>query len=152
MAAFSYEYRTPGLFRTPAQVAGEIMEQLEQSEQGLSPATLLDASRDANAPLHDEFEWDDAKAAEGYRLNQAGALIRNIRVVITEEQAEQRERAFVNVDYGKGAYVAIASALTNEVWKKNLLEYARRDMSLFQAKYSRLEELAGVISAMQEVL
>ena len=150
MAAFSYEYKVPGLQKAPAQVAGEIMAELEQSEQGLSPASLLDASRDENAPLHGEFEWDDAKAAESYRLKQAGDLIRNIRIVIDDSQ-EQPERAFVNVNYGQSAYVSLQSALTNESWKESLLCSAKRDMELFRAKYRRLEELAEVLTAMQKV-
>ena len=65
MAAYMYEYRVKGLVKAPAQVAGEIMEQLEQSEQGLSPASLLDASRDESAPLHGEFECRTGVPAAG---------------------------------------------------------------------------------------
>jgi len=151
MAAFVYEYRVKGLVKAPAQVAGEIMEQLEQSEQGLSPASLLDASRDENAPLHGEFEWRDDIAAEQYRLNQASGIIRNIVRITVETQEEVPVRAFVSTGERKQTYVSIATALTNEQWRKNLLESAKRDMQAFTAKYRNLDEMSEVLTAMQKV-
>lgn len=49
----------------------------------LTPAAVVDAARDESHPLHDRFEWDDSKAAEAHRLNQARVLIRSVRVVVT---------------------------------------------------------------------
>ena len=151
MSAYIYEYRCKGLQKAPAQVAGEIMEQLEQSEAGLSPASLLDASRDENAPLHNEFEWRDDVAAEQYRLTQAGGIIRNVYRISVETQEQSPVRAFVSTGERKQAYASIATALTNEQWRKNLLESAKRDMESFSAKYRNLDELSEVLNAMQKV-
>ena len=151
MAAYMYEYRVKGLQKVPAQVAGEIMEQLEQSEAGLSPASLLEASRDENAPMHNEFEWRDDVAAEQYRLNQAGCIIRNVYRISVETQEQAQVRAFVSTGERQQAYVSIATALTNEQWRKNLLESAKRDMQAFSAKYRNLDELSEVLNAMQKV-
>lgn len=148
MAAFSYEYRTPGLYKTPADVAGAICQQLSDSEAGLSPATLLEASRADDAPLHGEFEWRDDVAAEKYRLSQAQGIIRNLRIVITRvDGTEQKERSFVVTPDRNSTYVPLQSALTNEVWRSHLLQQAREDMELFQKKYGRLTELADVLWA-----
>ena len=152
MAAFSWEYRVPGLQKVSAQVAGEMMEQLEQSEKGLSPETLLDANRDENAPLHGEFEWDDAVAAEEYRLNQASGIIRNIIRITVETEEKNYVRAFVPTGERKQAYVSIATALTNEQWRKNLLEQAKRDMKSFSDKYRNITELSDVLTAMQQAM
>lgn len=151
MAAYSYEYRVKWLQKAPAQVAGEIMEQLEQSEAGLSPASLLDVSRDENAPLHGEFEWRDDVAAEQYRLNQAGGIIRNVYRITIETQEQAPVRAFVPTCERQNVYVSIATALTNEQWRKNLLESAKRDMQAFSAKYRNLDELSEVLNAMKKV-
>lgn len=152
MAAFIYEYKCKGLQKVSAQVAGEIMEQLEQSEAGLSPASLLDASRDEQAPLHGEFEWRDDVAAEQYRLTQAGGIIRNIVRITVETQEKAPVRAFVSTGERKQAYVSISTALTNEQWRKNLLESAKRDMQSFTAKYRNLDELSEVLTAMQKAV
>lgn len=153
MAAFTYEYRVPGLFKAPAEVAGAICQQLTDSATGLSPATLLDASRDSTAPLHDEFEWRDDVAAEKYRLGQAQKIIQNLRIVVTRQDGtEEKERSFVITPGGKSAYVTLNAAFTNEEWRSNLLKQAREDAEVFLAKYRRLEELADVATAMHDFM
>lgn len=153
MAAFSYEYRVPGLFKAPAEVAGVICQQLSDSEAGLSPATLLDASRDSASPLHDDFEWRDDVAAEKYRLGQAQRIIQNLRIIVTREDGgSEKERSFVVTPGGNSANVALTAALTNDEWRKHLLQQARKDAEIFMAKYRRLEELADVNAAMKAFL
>ena len=66
-------------------------EQLEQTV-GLTQQTVLDANRPADAPLHNEFEWDDTEAAEKYRLHQAGHLIRSL-VIVPECEEPQSDKA-----------------------------------------------------------
>lgn len=149
-----YSYRINGLNKAPAQVAGEVCEALTKTEAGLTPQTLLDASRDESAPLHDEFEWNDEIAAEGYRRQQAQSIIQNIVIVSsTEEQQETVVRSFVSIPKHteRNAYVPINVVLGNESMKEGLLDYAKREMKSFIAKYSQLKQLAGVIEEMRKV-
>lgn len=155
MAAFTcaYSYKVPGLYKTPAEVAGAICQQLSESEAGLSPTTLLDASREPNAPLHGEFEWRDDVAAEKYRLNQAQRLIQNI-VITTKRQdgSDVSDRSFVLKPGGTSQYTPIQSALSREDWKDFLLETARCELKAFSAKYRRLKELSSVTEAIDTFL
>lgn len=148
-----YQYRVKGLQKVPAQVAGEVCEWLENSEQGLSPRTLLDASRDANAPLHNEFEWNDSEAAERYREQQAGSIIRNLYIVSAERREEDTARAFVSVhtEQKQGTYHNLKVVLDNEAMREKLFASAKRDMQSFIAKYKTLEVLSNVIAEMQLV-
>ena len=153
MAAFSYTYKTPGLYKVPADVAGEVCEQLQNSEAGLSPATLLEASRSESAPLHGEFEWNDSEAAEKYRLHQAAGLIRNLTIVSKRTDGSSvSDRAFVVTPGGESKYTALSHALSREDLRDALLESARRDAKCFIAKYKRLAEVSGVTAAMQAFL
>lgn len=150
-----YEYKVKGLMKASAQVAGEMCEALEQSAMGLSPRTLLDANREASAPLHDEFEWNDSEAAERFRLNQAATIIRNIVIVRTEQSGTPTPsvRAFVNVrDEAQRSYVGIARAMSDEAMKESLMKSAIRDMDAFKNKYHELQELSSVINAMNPYL
>lgn len=146
-----YSFKVEGLYKVPAQTAGEVCAALECSEAGLSPASLVNASRPEGAPLHGEFEWNDAVAAEQYRQTQAAGIIRNLTVVVTS--SEEQPRAFVNIKQNEasGSYISIARALDNDEWKKQMLTAAKRDMNLFIAKYRGLSELAGVIEEMRKV-
>ena len=51
----------------------------------LRPAAVVEAARDESSPLHGAFCWDDTKAAELYRLDQAQRLIRSFRVKIESD-------------------------------------------------------------------
>ena len=149
----AYEYKVKGLFKVDAQVAGEVCEKLQNSPQGLSPETLLEASSDASAPLHDEFEWRDDVAAQKYRLQQAANLIRCITLVVDTNDIEgDNPRAFVCTPGNKSAYVSLKSALSNDVWREHLLKQARDELRWFQGKYRQLDELAGVNAEIDKFL
>jgi hypothetical protein len=61
----------------------------------LEPDIVLEAARDERSPLHGEFEWDTEEAAYRWRLEQARALIRSVRVVVTVEDHEYSVPVFV---------------------------------------------------------
>jgi len=172
MQAFEYKYRVSGIHKTPAQVAGEVCEELSHSELGLTPQTLVDFSRPVESPTHQEFEWDDSLAAEEYRKTQAAKLIRNIVAVKIEETTSERvisiieeqrssersadnrvtQRCFVSTGERDHNYVTIEDAMENSVWRANLLEAAKRDMKAFVSKYRMLKELSNIIVEMDELL
>lgn len=152
MAAFEYEWKVR-THKVAAQVAGEVFERLANSEAGLTPATLLDASRDESAPLHCEFEWRDDVAAEKYRLGQSQCLIQDLRTTIVRKEGKAEQiRAFVCTGERKSEYVPLDVALGRDDWKSNLLNQARKDAEYFVAKYRQLEELSGVVAAMSDFL
>ena len=151
MAAYTYEYRVNPGYAVPAQVVGELCEQLEGTEEGLTPHTFIEASRDPSSPTHIMLEWNDDIAAEKYREHQARKIIGNIRIVKEENDTSYLERGFVSIPGGTNTYVTMQSALNRDDWRKHLLDDARRDMECFKAKYRRLTELAAVIAEMDKV-
>lgn len=152
MPAYSYEYKINGIVKAPAQDVGKLFERLERSKAGLTPSSVLNASLEEGTLLHSSFEWDDAKAGEKYRLQQARFIIQNIVVIEQTDTDSEREnkpdRAYVITPGRKGNYVALENALTKAEWRQHLLNEARDDMDIFTAKYRRLSELADVIQSM----
>ena len=55
---------------------------IENRQGRLDPQSVVAAARNKKSPLHKQFEWDDTKAAEKYRLEQARELIRLVRVEV----------------------------------------------------------------------
>src|SRR5258708_6107559 len=56
---------------------------LEHQNGRLIPADVVQAARDPDSPLHSHFIWDDTEAAQRYRLIQASAVIRSVKLEIT---------------------------------------------------------------------
>lgn len=84
-----------------------IREELEKlgTETRLTPETVVEAARDPRSPLHDRFQWDDSVAGEAYRLQQARALIKQVRVdVVRADQTVIRAPVFVRAPEGGEGY------------------------------------------------
>ena len=151
-----YEWKFP--MPVDAQIAGEELARIEGEHSNLTPELVLEESRNESAVLHPCFEWDDSIAAEKYRLDQAGYLLRNIVITVTktadakvDAPEEVKVRAFVNVsEEKKGVYVPIKTALSQENYRKRVLENALAELLMFQNKYSIYVELAGVCKAIEE--
>ena len=152
-----YEYKWRYMqYPVPAQEAGEYMRELSEKEGGLTARSLLNHSREEDALLHPCFEWDDGKAAEAYRLNQAGDIIRNVVAVAVDNAPVEEVRAFVSTtDYGvpnEGVYKPVIEALADEETKEIVLKNAIREAYAFKKKYKNLNELSGVFDAIDELV
>lgn len=58
------------------------IEALRDANGLLNPEAIVEAAADPTSPLHGHFEWHDDKAAKLYRLGQARALIRSLRIPV----------------------------------------------------------------------
>lgn len=65
-----------------AKIRAQALKELEDRYGRVTARQLLEAARNKKHPLHREFEWNDSKAAERYRLIQAGEIIRSVRVKV----------------------------------------------------------------------
>ena len=144
-----YSYKSGAQLKVSADVAGQVCQELEESG-GLTAKRLLDASRPVDAPLHDEFEWDDTEAAEKYREHQAAHIIRCI-VVRPEAVAQEPVRAFVNVSEEQRSYRSLDVVLQQTNLREQLLGQALKDLKAFEVKYSTLSELAEVFAAIHQL-
>ena len=82
------EWRIKGIYKADAQkVADEI------GDKKVTPQEILEKARDETSELHKCFEWDDSVAAERYRLQQAGNVLRML-VFAPKTREEQPVRCF----------------------------------------------------------
>ena len=150
--AMAYRWKSNTRIKTDANIAGAVMEKLAE-EGRLTPRNLVDESRDKDAPLHQEFEWDDSVAAENYREEQARGMIRFLEVVHEETKKEEPAvRAFVRaVPEAKHEYEPFGIVISDERKYSYLLEQATRELMAFSRKYAMLKELEPVMQAIQMV-
>ena len=131
-------------------------EQIAAKNNGLLRAEdVVEFARDARTALHHCFEWDDNKAAEAFRRQQARQLI---RVVVAVTPANERKyRAYVSLKpdrygYPGGGYRAFVTTMTDGDMRKQLLADAYEEMQAFLVKYEDLKELSEIFEAMQRVV
>lgn len=158
---YAYRDRCVAPSKQTAQVVGEEIARIAQKHGGhASRSVIVDESRPEDAVLHEDFEWNDAVAAEKYRGVQAGEIVRSIVEVIVDEttQAESHTRAFVSVavkptnQENPRAYETIDAVMADE--HKRRLHVNACLMRLVRARdeYRNLNEFAIVWNALDEVV
>ena len=136
--------------RAGPQLIGEALEVIRLANAGeLHPRAVVEDARPPESPLHPHFEWNDAKAAEAHRLDQARALIRSIRVV----DDDRSRPAFLSVRSDIGiAYRSISEVLTSADLRQRILEQAERDLNSWTARYRELKEIVELVLPAQQEL
>lgn len=77
----------------------EVVEKLA-AESGTGTVTadaLVEAAQDPAHPMHDHFEWDDAKAAHAHRLQTARGILASVAVATTVTNPVTSEPVVVTV-------------------------------------------------------
>ena len=146
-----YQWKSGSRIKANAQASGELFEQLSKTEEGLTAKTLLEANKPKNAPLHAEYEWDNKKAAEEWRLHQSRHFINSLSIVTTVKEKETPVRAFfITTEANK--YEPITAIVQEENKYNSLLSTALSELKAFERKYNTLTELTPVFEAISEVL
>ena len=132
----------------------KVYEEISSLGETYSKEDIVNKARDKNTELHSCFEWDDTKAAEKYRLTQAGDIVRHLYLVRQEDDGEEkpetegkivvdRFRCFSNL--GKNnEYENTITIVRNEDKYQLLLEQAKRELAAFKQKYAILKELKPI--------
>jgi hypothetical protein len=127
----------------------------------LTAAVVVEEAAPADSPLHDEFTWDDAEAGHQYRLVQARALIRSVRIrVIDADPKSETIRAFVHVpsagrestgDSDDGAppvdagYLPVEDVGQSDRLRTIALSQMEREWRLFRRRWQQYAEFWALI-------
>ena len=131
--------------------AVERVRQIYASGRTGLPAAVLEDAREPTSPLHGYFEWDDGAAAEAYRLNQAGQVVRRVMVTVIPSPDAQpiRVRAYVArreiaqkaEDTEPGEYIAIEEVAGATAYELSLRDSIKRDLLRIRRKYDNTDAL-----------
>lgn len=120
------------------------LEKVRAAHRGrLHPKVVVNAARDPKSPLHSKFEWNNTKAAEAYRLEQAAELIRS--VTFLPKGSDEPIRAYVSLSsdrLGKSGYRAMMDVLSDAQLTAVLVEDAKQELLLFQQRFDRLRKIS----------
>lgn len=145
---YVWDGRIPG----SAQECGEELASLERRHgRSLTPRVVVDAARSEESPLHRCFEWNDAEAAEKFRLEQARQVIRSIRVVRSDAPANTPMRVFINIQQAdEQSYVPVSRVLSEpELFERARAQFVA-ESERFAEKYREFEALKKLVDDMRE--
>ncbi|MDO1560425.1 hypothetical protein Q0812_13400 [Brevundimonas sp. 2R-24] len=149
-----YAWKPGSRINLDAEKAGRELEDIrKQSGGALTQEAVVERARSANSVLHSHFTWEDAEAAEKWRLSQAGDLIRAIVIDVSRSNVEESKllRAFVNVEQkGQRHYTSTVVALSDIDLRAQVLRRAWEELEAWRQRHAELVEFARVFSAIDE--
>ena len=138
-------WRVNGIYEANAQKVAE-----EIGDGKFDYKDIVEKARDESTELHKCFEWDDTKAAEKYRLQQARNVVQML--VFTPTKKEEQPLRVFQITQDKNVYQPTKLFLQNKSEYEALLERALRELEAFKKRYSTLAELEEVFDAIEKAL
>ena len=147
----AFEWKPDSRFSVGAQIVGERLESIKARRGAITPRAVVDDAKQKSSPLHKLFTWDDAKAADYWRVEEARKVIQSIVLVKVDGAPVAREtRAFVHISTGGERYEPIQHAMAVAELRDEVLERARQEILNWRARYAAYEEFATVHAAVDE--
>lgn len=145
--------------KADAQAIGGELESLQRQNGGrLTARVVVDEARTSESPLHGCFEWDDLRAAELHREDQARHLLACIRVVEARDAngaPSQTIRAFVNLtetvgDEEQRGYIPIARVRSDAELLRQAISQAAKDLQNFESRYEAFAAIRDIAKGARE--
>lgn len=115
----------------------------------LTPGIVVQEARAKNHPLHDRFEWDDKRAGDAWRRQQAHELIRSVRVVYreaTETDPEASVRAWHAVRSDQEHVYEPAQVIAEDpLLTQMLLRDMEREWKQLHRRYGHMVEFIELV-------
>ena len=135
-------WETKGLFKADAT---QCAEEIKTLGEGFAASDVVNLASDEGTELHKCFTWDNDKAADKWRLQEARIIVSNLKITYIknedEEPVETKVRVFYKNDSSKSSYKSTPFIVSEMDEHEKLLERAKRELEMFRAKYKMLTEL-----------
>jgi len=139
-------------FRATDKVVREELDKLVDEGSGrLDPETVVRAAKARTHPLHRYFEWDNSRAAHSFRVSQARALIREVRVIVKTEVTAVTSVAYVrdpSASSRERGYVALHAVKPES---ERALEVVRQEMVRVEGALARARGVAAAVGLADEL-
>jgi len=128
-----------------AAIIGGILEQFGDS---LTPEQLVEIARPTRSPIHKLFCWDNTKAANMYRVEQARYIIRHVEIEIVYDKKPMRTRAYHAVVIDSEApnekhYTSIAAIQKSPELASQVIRQAGRELKGWRTRYKDYSSIFG---------
>jgi hypothetical protein len=150
-----YKFKDNASFGAPAQVVGECVEEIRKRNHGKVPVReYVDMARPRDSPIHNTLTWVDTVAAEKWRLQEAGAVIAAIVVVVNEE-APTTSRAPLYIGVGTAGtgstYMRTIDAMSDQDIRRQIMARELATLRGMQRRLASYQEFARIWEAVEAV-
>lgn len=123
-----YKWSDGAVLNADAQLVGQELEAIEVK----TPKAIVTKAKDSKTELHKCFEWDDSKAAEAYRIEQAGYLVRHLTIVVTGSHIPEKSikiKAYESVTINdERMYMPIKQCMSDAELREQVIGRLNKDI------------------------
>jgi len=133
----------------------ELYAELERvrAKCGLTSRTVLEEARPVKAKLHKEFTWEDEKAAEQWRLKEAGDLLNVLQVVYENGPAEPQRAIVVQERVEKeNHYAPVHEVLQRRDSRDAIILSLLEDLQSMRRRFALVSELSHVVPVLDHAV
>ena len=128
----------------------------------ITPDLVIKAAEDPNNVLHHLFEWDNSKAGNAHRVDQARQIITSVKINIVTESRTISAVSYVRdprLSNDQQGYISVAKLKTDKDLAKDSIRYE------FQRAYAHLhrakthaeilgmeDEVSALLNSLEEVM
>lgn len=137
----------------PSDEVASALNAVKRRKGRLLAPDVVEAAKDPDSPLHDQFEWDDSKAAHAHRVWQARRLI--VSVGLIEDGDREPVQLYYSLSSDRasgGGYRDIRDIVSDDELREELLRDAASDAARFKEKFQRIKhDLAEMFDAIDRL-
>lgn len=139
--------------KDPTKVANEIFSISDTPTKD----EIVEKAKDPQTEMHDLFEWDDTVAAHAYRKEQAGLILRSLKVEFIHDSEMEKPlvstpvRLFYGNPVENEGFVSITTIMKDDDMYSKLLERAKMEIKSFRKKYAMLKELEALFDVIDHI-
>lgn len=139
----NYSWKMKGLAHgVDPSVAVQELKRLQDLHGTITPEVIVSESKNTESPLHSIFEWDNKKAAHGYRIQQARVMLNNIQVTTLSDGEPKNISVYEVTTFNEG-YKSIDTFTPDDI--EYIKSSVKRQLEALKIKLSQYNEFKRTI-------
>ncbi len=136
-------------YKTTEKISKQVIHEIlkVKKEEGLTAEAVVNQARKKTSPLHNLFEWDNQKASEMWRFQQARVLINEVKVIVEDKEYYAFENVSLKVENEepRREYFERSEIISNADLRKQVLSKAFEQLMYWKEKYRQYNEFTSII-------
>ena len=152
-------------YKITNKISKEVIDELlkVKEEKGLTAEEVVKQAKKKKSKLHSFFEWDNDKASDKWRLQQARVLINEVKIIIEDKEYYAFENVSVKVEsdqihegtnvneINKREYFTNKEIISNEELREQIVQRAYNYLLYWKKQFSFYREFEPVFKSMKKV-
>lgn len=127
------------------------LKQLEDRKGSLTPEAVVRDARNPKSVLHGQFEWDDKKAGNAFRIQQARGLIQQISIHSSDTRESRAVPYYVHDPLAKNGDPGYRSLTSVQSSREASVALMNDELCRIESLLTRLEGIANFLGMKERV-